>query len=75
MSSSSQILPANPGTTVTGIDFNLANILKYFSMIAPFLIAFFMVMISIFNSNFKGFIYLFEYNYFVLYNYYFSKYN
>ena len=59
MSSSSQILPASPGTTVTGIDFNLTNILKYFSMVAPFLISFFMVMISIFNSNYKGFIYLF----------------
>ena len=47
-----------PRNAVQGIEFNMTNILKYFSMIAPFLISFFMVMISVFNSNFKGFIYL-----------------
>ena len=48
-----------PGPSVTGIEFNLTNLLQYFSMVAPFIIAFFMVMISIFNFNFKGFIYIF----------------
>ena len=50
--------PLMSTNTVQGIEFNMTNILKYFSMVSPFLIAFFMVMISVFNSNFKGFIYL-----------------
>lgn len=41
-----------------GIELTFSNVFKFFSAIAPFLLTFLMVMISIFNSNFKGMIYL-----------------
>jgi hypothetical protein len=56
--SNSNSNPSSAYNEVHGVDLNMANILKYFSMIAPFLITFFMVMLSLFNANFKGFIYL-----------------
>ena len=42
----------------SGVTFNMANLMKYFTMMGPFLLTFFMIMLSIFNSNPKGFIYL-----------------
>ena len=36
-----------------GIELTFSNVFKFFSAIAPFLLTFLMVMISIFNSNFK----------------------
>ena len=51
--------PSNPTTYIsTGTNFNLVDVLSMISLISPFLIAFLMVMISIINSNIKGFIYL-----------------
>ena len=44
--------------TSSGMEFNFANIFMYFSTISPFLLVFLMVMISIFNNNLKGFVYL-----------------
>lgn len=41
-----------------GIQFNLTDAISAITLIAPFLLAFLMVMISIINSNVKGFIYL-----------------
>jgi hypothetical protein len=40
------------------ISFSFSNIFQFFSAIAPFLLSFLMVMISIFNSDIKGLIYL-----------------
>ena len=37
---------------------NLNNILKLFSLLSPFLLVFFMVMLSFFNQDMKGLIYL-----------------
>jgi hypothetical protein len=37
---------------------NFSNILQFFSTIAPILLIFFLVMISIFNSDMKGLVYL-----------------
>lgn len=37
---------------------NITNILKFLSLISPFLIVFFMVVISIFNQDIKGVIYI-----------------
>ena len=42
---------------MAGIEFNFSNVFMFFSII-PFLLVFFMVMISIFDSI-KGFIYIF----------------
>lgn len=44
---------------MAGIEFNFSNIFMFFSAILPFLLVFFMVMISIFDYNIKGFIYIF----------------
>tara|TARA_B100000963_G_scaffold350205_1_gene360182 strand:- start:1769 stop:2452 length:684 start_codon:yes stop_codon:yes gene_type:complete len=44
---------------MAGIEFNFANLFMFFSSILPFLLVFFMVMISIFDYNIKGFIYIF----------------
>jgi len=49
---------ASPIGSNQGIELSFSNVFKFFSAIAPFLLAFLMVMISIFNSNFKGMIYL-----------------
>ena len=40
------------------LNFTLSNTLELFSMLAPFLLAFFLVMASIFNQDIKGLIYL-----------------
>jgi len=40
------------------IDLTFSNVFQFFSAIAPFLLVFLMVMISIFNSDIKGLIYL-----------------
>jgi len=40
------------------ISLSFSNVFQFFSAIAPFLLAFMMVMISLFNSDLKGFIYL-----------------
>jgi hypothetical protein len=54
-----QIPASNPTTFVSsGTNFNLIDVLSMVSLISPFLIAFLMIMISIINSNVKGFIYL-----------------
>ena len=59
MTQSSEIPPPNPTTYIsTGTNFNLIDVLSMISLISPFLIAFLMVMISIINSNIKGFVYL-----------------
>ncbi|MBI96545.1 hypothetical protein CL656_05315 [bacterium] len=44
---------------MAGIEFNFSNLFMFFSSIIPFLLVFFMVMISIFDYNIKGFIYIF----------------
>lgn len=44
---------------MAGIDFNFNNVFMFFSAIIPFLLVFFMVMISVFDYNIKGFIYIF----------------
>ena len=44
---------------MAGIEFNFSNVFMFFSSIIPFLLVFFMVMISIFDYNIKGFIYIF----------------
>uniref|UniRef100_A0A6C0ETK1 Phosphatidic acid phosphatase type 2/haloperoxidase domain-containing protein n=1 Tax=viral metagenome TaxID=1070528 RepID=A0A6C0ETK1_9ZZZZ len=41
-----------------GIKFSLVDVFGTLSMVSPFLLAFLMVMISIINSNIKGFVYL-----------------
>jgi hypothetical protein len=49
----------NPDLSISnGTSFNLIDVLSAITMISPFLLAFLMVMISIINSNIKGFIYL-----------------
>ena len=59
MTFSSDIPSPNPTTFISnGMNFNLVDVLSMISLIAPFLIAFLMVMISIINSNAKGFLYL-----------------
>jgi hypothetical protein len=40
------------------IELTISNIFQFFSAITPFLLVFFMVMISIFNQSLKGLIYL-----------------
>ena len=42
-----------------GIQFNYTNIFMFASAIMPFLIVFFMIMLSIFDYNIKGFVYVF----------------
>lgn len=44
---------------MAGIEFNFNNIFMFFSAIIPFLLVFFMLMLSVFNYNIKGFIYIF----------------
>lgn len=59
MALSSEIPASNPTTYMSnGMNFNLIDVLSMISLMSPFLIAFLMVMISIINSNVKGFIYL-----------------
>jgi hypothetical protein len=41
-----------------GMELNMANILGLFSFILPVLLAFFLVMLSLFNQDIKGLIYL-----------------
>jgi hypothetical protein len=40
------------------IKLEISNILEFFSLIAPFLLGFFLVMSSLFNQNLKGLVYL-----------------
>jgi hypothetical protein len=40
------------------IQLNLTNMLQLFSALAPFMLAFFLIMSSIFNQNLKGLVYL-----------------
>ena len=42
----------------SGINVSLTDVFGVISMVSPFLLAFLMVMISIINSNIKGFVYL-----------------
>ena len=44
---------------MSGIELNFSNMFMFFSAIIPFLLVFFMVMVSIFDYNIKGFIYIF----------------
>ena len=44
---------------MSGIELNTTNIFMFFSSIIPFLLVFFMVMVSVFSYNIKGFVYLF----------------
>ena len=37
---------------------NFSNIMQFFAAISPILLVFFLVMISIFNSDIKGMVYL-----------------
>jgi len=56
----SDIVKQIPHTnTQMGVKMDLANIFGFISLIGPFFIMFMMFSLSIFNSNFKGFIYLF----------------
>ena len=41
-----------------GMAFSISNLFGFFSTIAPILLGFFMLMISIFNQNVKGLIYI-----------------
>jgi hypothetical protein len=50
--------PSSFLSITTGMNFNLIDGFSALSLISPYLIAFLMVMISIINSNIKGFIYL-----------------
>ena len=43
---------------MSGIEFNYNNVFMFVSAIIPFLLVFFMVMLSIFDYNLKGFIYI-----------------
>jgi hypothetical protein len=53
------ITTPNPQSSLSaGINFGLTDVLSVVALISPFLLAFLMVMISIINSNIKGFIYL-----------------
>jgi hypothetical protein len=61
----SSINPSPAGTpainvlsTVSGINFSLMDVISGISLIAPFLLAFLMIMISIINTNVKGLIYM-----------------
>ena len=40
------------------MELNFSNILQFFSTISPILLAFFLVMVSLFNSDIKGLVYL-----------------
>ena len=40
------------------IDFNLGTTVHFITILSPFFLAFFMLLISLFNRNVKGFIYL-----------------
>jgi hypothetical protein len=40
------------------IDFNLGTTVQFITILSPFFLAFFMLLISLFNKNVKGFIYL-----------------
>jgi len=54
-----KISSPNPHSFISdGMNFNLIDSISWLSLMAPFLIAFLMVMVSIINSNIKGFIYL-----------------
>lgn len=50
--------PNNQSSISAGMKFGLNDVLSAIALISPFLLAFLMVMISIINSNIKGFIYL-----------------
>ena len=55
----SSIAPPNNQSSISaGMKFGLNDVLSAVALISPFLLAFLMVMISIINSNIKGFIYL-----------------
>jgi hypothetical protein len=40
------------------MEFNIVNLIQFFSYVSPFLLGFFLVMISFFNKDVKGIIYL-----------------
>ena len=44
---------------MAGIQLNFTNIAQFISLFGPYFLIFFMVMLSIFNQNFKGLLYLF----------------
>lgn len=50
--------PNNQSSISAGMKFGFNDVLSAIALISPFLLAFLMVMISIINSNIKGFIYL-----------------
>jgi hypothetical protein len=62
MATSNQPIPGStPNTAISaaaGMNFSLMDYISALSLIAPFLLAFSMVMISVINSNIKGLIYL-----------------
>ena len=41
-----------------GVKFELSNIFRLISIISPLMIVFFLVMVSIFNQDLKGMVYL-----------------
>ena len=51
-------IPNNAISAAAGMNFSLMDYISSLSLIAPFLLAFTMVMISVINSNIKGLIYL-----------------
>jgi len=53
-----QGIPTTAISAAAGMNFSLTDVLSGISLISPFLLAFLMVMISVINSNLKGFIYL-----------------
>ena len=55
---SNRVNKVNVDSGVKGIDLTFTNFFRYLSMITPLLLTFFMVMLSIINSNLKGFMYL-----------------
>jgi len=50
--------PTPQSSLSNGMNFGLNDVLSVIALLSPFLLAFLMVMISIINSNIKGFIYL-----------------
>lgn len=57
--SNPSVAPPNTQSSISaGMNFGFNDVLSALALISPFLLAFLMVMISIINSNIKGFIYL-----------------
>lgn len=56
---SSVVNNVKTSTKYTPLPINSTNILGFFTLIGPFFIMFMLFILSVFNANFKGFVYLF----------------